>query len=373
MEMKCFGILTLLFFVSFKSYAHSGSHGGQRVLLSRQTQQSVSLNSKTKIINFADKHANPSFESRLGNQLLEIKDSEDILILSFPAVIERSSFHPFGDGQSNSRMSLGLNWKHTEPPVIGILKADGTRKYNFHPSLFVTNYHEVSLGNGQYKVTPQGWQDSFYFSFDTGIQKLEAFLNGIPESLRTFSKGRVAPDPAHIGNGGGISRFVGRNLGEGYNADPWYSDSVHERYPDASGINTAIGGVYTWGLTEKIFGPFKQLYTCFEARNPQLENSLGVPSGAGWHQIGDAAETLLNNLESASLPVAIANSIHKTDVAFGLTEVITATWLHKEEVFVANQGQFHWYLNPYETEVCTEIWVHNCIPNMTNNWGFNCN
>ncbi len=216
----------------------------------------------------------------------------------------------------------------------------------------------------------QGSAHSFYFSFETLTLGLSEFLKGIPEKYRTFSKNRIAPNIGKIAKGSGADKF--KNLGEGYNSDPWYADSVHGLFPDASGVKTALGGMLTWGIVDKQYGPFKNLYTCFEARNIAQEKVLGVPSGAGWHLIGDAAETVLNNLENLPLPVATGRTHSFSHAAYGLSESVTAVWLQMDEVLVSENGNFHWYLNPYETTVCSEIWVHNCIPNISNNWGFNC-
>lgn len=165
---------------------------------------------------------------------------------------------------------------------------------------------------------------------------------------------------------------MSKDLGAGYNKDPWPAANVHGLFPNANGSKTAIGGVLTWGIVNNSQGPFKHLYTCFEGRNLSEESKTGVPSGAGWHHIGDAGETLLNTLETAEIPVAVGRSHNNNDSAYKLTETVTATWLKPEEALVSLQGTFHWYLNPSEAAVCTEIWVHNCVSDLTNNWGFNC-
>jgi len=320
---------------------------------------------------FGSSGASQSLESKLGNWLLEMESKS--LVISIPAILQKSSYHPFGDGQSNAKLSLGTSWTQSDFPVIGAQKTESgksVRKYIFHPSLNITDYQEISVGNGWYKVQPKGWKDSFYFSFETSTLSLDDFLKGIPPKYRTFSKNRIAPNIAKVAKGAGVDGF--KNLGEGYNSESWYADSVHGRFPDANGAQTALGGVLTWGIVDKQFGPFKNLYTCFEARNIAQEKVTGIPSGAGWHLIGDAAETVLNNLENSRIPVAVGRTHSFTQAAYGMTESITATWLQTDEVLVSESGTFHWYLNPYESPVCTEIWVHNCVPNISNNWGFNC-
>ncbi|MEK6578778.1 MAG: hypothetical protein AABZ55_06090, partial [Bdellovibrionota bacterium] len=181
-----------------------------------------------------------------------------------------------------------------------------------------------------------------------------------------------APDPEKIGNTNAFSILQQKQKGEGYENKPWHNDNVHSHFPDENGVMTAVGGVLTWGIVDKKFGPFKQLYTCFEGRNLQKEKQLNVPSGAGWHLIGDQGESILNTLERSPIPVAIARTHGGTKAAYGMTESVTAFWLAPNQVFVAPQNHFHWYVNPYPKEICTEIWVHNCVPSRANNWGFNC-
>lgn len=325
--------------------------------------------------------APPTLEQELA-QLLEREtgsaETPQKLVISIPAVLERSAYHPFGDGQSNAKLRLGA-WPHSGFPVIGreLTSATGakTRSYQFHASLNVVNYTEVNAGNGWYSVRPEGWSDTFYFNFSTSIIPIQEFVAGIPEQYRMFSGRRVAPDPAGVQARAGVrvvDRLLAGGLGAGYNSDPWQATNVHGQFPNAQGQATAVGGVLTWGHTDFSQGAFKHLYTCFEARDRRREQELGVPSGAGWHHIGDAAETLLHSLERAPLPVAMGRSHNLGQAAYGLSEAITASWLNSGEALIAVRGDFHWYANPYEAPVCTEIWVHNCLPNLANNWGFNC-
>ena len=355
----------------------TAGHGG----LSRDRIKSVFRSSSrapaaSTIEKFAAGHPTPSLESKLGNLLLEHGEKSGRIVLSIPAGIAKSGYHPFGDGQSNAKMNLG-SWTADGFPVVGVQAADpsggaGSRKYVFHPSLKVQKYKESDLGSGWFKVQPDGWEDSFYFSFTPEIMSVSEMTKGIPADLRTFAGNRTAPDPAKIGRGTGSDRIVNKDLGAGYNKQAWYDTNVHGVFPNKEGARTALGGVLTWGIVDKAFGPFKHLYTCFEARDSAKEKELGVPSGAGWHHIGDAAETLLNSLDKASLPVAVGRSHGKEKAAYGLTESIVATWLKSDEVFVTRKGEFHWYLNPHPSSVCTEIWVHGCVPDLGNNWGFRC-
>lgn len=330
-----------------------------------------------EIVKFAKGHNNPSWEARLGNLLLENSDSNsDRVTISVPAVLSKSSYHPFGDGQSNAKLSMGESWKLKDFLVVGFETQKGSqfkRHYVFHSSLNIQEYNEKSLGDSWYQVTPKDWNDSFYFNFNSGVYGLNQFLSAIPEGLRKFSSNRLAPDPAGVRSSENVAETLKKgSLGEGYNSQAWYATNVHGLFPSAQGQQTALGGVLTWGIVEPQFGPFKHLYTCFESRQAFRESELGIPSGSGWHHVGDAAESILNTLESERLPIAIARSHAKSQAAYGLSESLTATWLNKNEVFVTKQGEFHWYLNPYNRAVCTEIWVHKCVPNSNNAFGFQC-
>jgi hypothetical protein len=325
------------------------------------------------IINFSHLSKNPSLESQLGNLLLE--HGQDATI-SIPSTIKMSQYYPFGDGQSNAIMTMGEHFKSQGFIVYGIQEKDATgkvvRTYHFNQSLNIKDHAEEILSDNWFKVTPQGWQESFYFRFESNIKNIEQMLQDIPIRLRTMSDGRIAPNPENIRSDNPISDLKTKNLGLGYNLDPWFSDSVHGRYPDANGSKTATGGIYTWGLLDKKMTPFKHLYTCFEPRNINEENKLSVPSGAGWHHIGDAGESLFSTLATKSLPTATAITHGFSQAAYGLNQVITASWLRPKQVLVALKGQFHWYLNPHNDYVCTEIWVHPCDYKTDNHWGFNC-
>ena len=159
---------------------------------------------------------------------------------------------------------------------------------------------------------------------------------------------------------------------------PWPADNVHGRYPNNGDVGakvTAIGGVTTWGTATEVGqrpanGPWKYLYTCFDPRNVENEKEEWVPSGAGWHFVGDPAETVLNTLSTAHIPFAIGRTHSNANPAGGFTETITAMWVEPGGVQITRQGEFHWYVIPYDQHVCTEIWVHPCVPSLTNNWGF---
>lgn len=372
-------LLTILVLISSTSDACMTGSG--KLLNPSEMQKHFKKSSRNpaSLIKFAEGHPSPSLESLLGNLLLEYRPQKagEKIVLSIPARIERGTFNPFGDGQINAKMNFGPHWKSSKFPVIGVQKISSNgiseRKYVFDPNFQIKDYSETKLNSEWFKVQPKGWSDSFYFSFESNALTVSKFLEGVPVKNRTFIGNRVAPNPAGIERGIGSQGIENKDLGEGYNKDGWWSDNVHGLYPNKDGHKTALGGVLTWGLVDGSHqGSFKHLYTCFEPRNLSKEKEHGVPYGAGWHFIGDAAESILNTLEKLPLPVAVGRTHGFEKSAYELTETITATWLLPDEVLVTQNKDFHWYLNPYESDVCTEIWVHNCIPDLSNSWGFNC-
>jgi hypothetical protein len=100
----------------------------------------------------------------------------------------------------------------------------------------------------------------------------------------------------------------------------------------------------------------------------------GVTSGGGWHRIGDPAETISNDLESTPLLPASAmgnpvpaSALPSGTFAYNLTDVATFRWLRPGEAFVTRRGSaaqpnYHGYLFGGSREVCTEEWVHACVP-----------
>ncbi|NBW83496.1 hypothetical protein EBR21_17245, partial [bacterium] len=162
---------------------------------------------------------------------------------------------------------------------------------------------------------------------------------------------------------------------------------------------TAVGRSWAWltnpanVISDSKQGPFKMIYTCFEPRravapaepdstcrgqaNEGIEAQYGVPTGAGWHLIGDPAETILNSLEKSPLMMAsgfaapherIAFAPPDHGMAFDLKDVAVARWLMPGEAFSTARSNdsarpnFHWFLFHGEEHSCIMIWVHHCRP-----------
>ena len=143
---------------------------------------------------------------------------------------------------------------------------------------------------------------------------------------------------------------------------------------------TGVGMGWTW-VANTPTAPFKIMYTCFDKRDPVAEASAadgGVPSGGGWHRIGDPAETVLNDLEAEPLVLGSAMSrpavLPSGSFAYNLSDVVTVRWVKQGEAFItpagdAQHSNYHWYFFAGNKPVCTEEWVHPCRPT---DYGFAC-
>lgn len=146
-----------------------------------------------------------------------------------------------------------------------------------------------------------------------------------------------------------------------------YNSSVHSEFKEpgtSQSTTTAVGGVQTWVVGEKLGGT-EVLYTCFDARDKDKEAEFSVPSGAGWHSIGEPtnAETIINNLESEGIfsgwgvevPYPFAE-----EAPFEAKDVATFRVLRAGESFTTLQNDFHWYAVDTADKVCTTILKHGC-------------
>jgi hypothetical protein len=163
---------------------------------------------------------------------------------------------------------------------------------------------------------------------------------------------------------------------DGYNTQPYVVDNIHGFYPSPTGRRTSVGGGWTWVVEAGVKAPFKHLYTCFQGRDLAEESRYGAPTGAGWHHVGDPAETILNTLEAAAIPAALGRFYGDMGLslapAYGLNGVAIFRNLQSQEAFVTRKNEFHWYAIPAYQPLCTEIWVHHCEPDANNSWGMDC-
>jgi hypothetical protein len=180
------------------------------------------------------------------------------------------------------------------------------------------------------------------------------------------------------------------------------NDSVHSTV----GLKkTAVGGGLTWFLERGKNSSFKNLYTCFSARNFEAESKDGVPSGGGWHEIGDPAETIINNMEMSPVIVGSATGLpwptppNNKDFSYELSDIVTIRLLMPGEALMTAAGDqtwkedikwrknhdnsdrgtelsgggrnYHWFIFHSDQPTCTQEWVHNCIPTPHNDLGLN--
>ncbi len=308
-----------------------------------------------------------------------------------------SGVHPFGDGQSNASASL-VYWSYPRPPVVAVsARVDGVdtieirldRELPLHddaielvlpdgPSLqldlrtddhgdrLATTTESRALAASWLLVHPSGWNDAFPVRFEIPVVPVGALVATVPEHQRTLPDGEPIVDPVAAAAPEAAPGSVYRTLRDtsfppGFiNQAPFVSESVHGQVPSGNGLATAVGRAFTWMSVE----PFKDLYVCLEGRQLDGESALGVPSGAGWHRIGDPGESLLNSLEGAPLLIAYGRGASVPPIAggthaYGLDRVAVFRHLQAGEAFSVPNGDFHWYASR-ATEACAQIWVHPC-------------
>jgi hypothetical protein len=227
------------------------------------------------------------------------------------------------------------------------------------------------------KVSVQNAPNNSGFPF----QRMEDFAFG------TDLIGAVTNGPNHEHGG----RYFPVQSGDGL--------GIHNKFfKTGQNQTTAVGGGNTVVILPPI-SPFKMAYICFDARNPTNEAQLGVPSGGGWHEIGDSAETVINSLENAPVLFGYANgepapgppdggayAMNLKDVAvmralapgFAIVTAAGATTLGEDasgkrgQTAVARGRNYHWFAFHQNHEVCAMEWVHPCQPAPNNNLGTNC-
>ncbi|MBH24548.1 MAG: hypothetical protein CMH57_08870 [Myxococcales bacterium] len=349
------------------------------------------------------------------------------VVVAIPAVLEGSGIHPYGDGQSNAAASLG-SWGAPRPPVVATLSlleggaaalevtldrelpvaseevslelADGVTltavgarspegdlRVAWEVSTRWPSIHEGLVA----RVRPQGWGDGFPLHLFHPAQEVDDLLEEMTPAQRQWSGGRTLPDPEDVSSQtrppegtSVVERLMSHSFGPGYNSAPFTTPHVHAEHPSRA-QDTAVGGSLVW-VSEKPASPFKQVYICFEGRQLQKEAALGVPTGSGWHQIGDPAESLVHSLERGPMLTGWAvvdplqgAALPPSGHAYGLRDVATFRVMWPGEALVTSAGPqavggsratFHWYAFPTLETTCGEIWIHDCAPH--DGLGFSC-
>lgn len=345
------------------------------------------------------------------------------VVVAVPARIWSSGFYEFGDGQANARVELE-HWKGTpRPPVVATLiqyKAGATKVvFRFDRALpYSGTAFELRYGTSTVALTatrdaqgdavvewtlpsdlswndrlseqsalvhPAGWGDWFPIFFRMPVKK----ISDLRASQVRFADGKALVDREHVTSVGAndgkttLARLQSHAFSARYNGatgivSPFNPPSIHATYPFfGKNITTGVGQGWTWVADERPAG-FKVMYTCFERRRQDLESSApdgGVCSGGGWHQINDAAETVLNDLESG--PIFLASGMNNPWLpsqypsggpSYGLSDVTVFRWVRPGEAFITPKGDwvndgsgkgfersnYHWYAFPETKDVCTE-------------------
>lgn len=351
-------------------------------------------------------------------------------IVAMPVHMLNSNFYEFGDGQANVAPSFE-SWSESRPPVVATLlklsggglkmvlladhalpNSDATWDASFTVngqtrtvSLPITRN---SAGDGIAEwdvpaelgwddprstqvvfVHPHTWGDWFPIMFRFPVRSIPSLKSEIMPGFQTFADGGDVQDhegvsmQTHPGSGTPFQRLSAHTFSSAYNQMPFTPTDIHAQFPYMNhDYVTGVGMGWTW-VANVPAAPFKIMYTCFDKRNPQAEATApdgGVPSGGGWHRIGDNAETVLNDLEADPLVLgsAIADPANGATptggFSYGLTDVATVRWVKPGEAFVTPKAvdqhfNYHWYFFAGDKPVCTEEWVHPCRPT---NYGFAC-
>jgi hypothetical protein len=360
-------------------------------------------------------------------------DTKDAIVAT-PVKMLTSAFREFGDGQENAAPSFEW-WRDSRPPVVAtLIQTDAARSMVLKIDRALPNrdatwelsynaggtWKTVSLpitraanGDGTNEwvlpaevsntqmllVRPRTWGDWFPVWFRFPVTTVAALKADVPAPLKTFRDGGDIVDHEGVslqtkpGTDTPYTRLRAHSFSRNYNPSPFMPPSIHARFPwGGREYTTGVGMGWTW-VSDVPAAPFKIMYTCFEGRRPDLEKSApdgGVASGGGWHLIGDAAETILNDLETVPLALgsSMSNPLPPTMLpsgafAYNLSDVVTMRWVKPGEAFVTPRGgsttdragrvwsqpNYHWYFFQGDRPVCTEEWMHPCVPTAN---GFSC-
>ncbi|MGZ3694160.1 MAG: hypothetical protein ACXWQO_08160 [Bdellovibrionota bacterium] len=405
------------------------------------------------------------------------------VIVALPVKMQFSNERPYGDGQTNASASLG-EWNGSSAPLVAslillkrrpsvvsfrvakdLLKEARALQITYfveagRASKFIEQQTEISLSAdpsdshfllGEWKLPdeatwgdlfssrvaflrPKGWADWFPLDFRHPVVSTDALAKAAG-NLK-LSGGRSLLDPEKIFEAAKksgqtpfevlLNKAKNGTMGAGFNQNPYTPPNVHAWFPENNAVSfTAVGRGWTWvvGDHDTTHSPLKNLYTCFERRQPEKEaESLSkvvreamndpeqaqsragrklvgeetVTSGGGWHEIGDFAETIINDLESEPIVVGMATGLPwptppSGKYAYGLSDVATIRWLDPGDAMITPAGDqtlkekrkgidanisggrnYHWFYFQQDREVCTQEFVHNCVPSPDNSLGLNC-
>lgn len=351
----------------------------------------------------------------------DVKDA----IVALPVKMLNSGFREFGDGQSNAAPSFEW-WHQSRPAVMATLVHYGSApskiffrldralpipngsfevRYTVSDVPRLVQLTATADANGDWRaewvvpqeilykdprftatllVHPLNWADWFPVWFRFPVRTIADLKATVPANLSKFTDGGDIAD--HEGVSIQSTGFQGQSVlnklaphdFRGQYTGPFQPASIHATFPwNGRSYTTGVGKGWTW-VANQPPAPFKIMYTCFERRRADLEAAApdgGVPSGGGWHMIGDPAETVLNSLEDGPIALGSAMSnpvpqLPSGGFAYNLSDVATVRFVQPGEAFItpagtAAQQNFHWYFFQQDRDVCTEEWVHPFRPTPT--------
>ena len=316
-------------------------------------------------------------EAIIANAVTAELQRDPLARVSVPTSLAQSQLAPFGDGQTNAAASFAW-WQSKRPPVVGARR--GMRAtVRFDRTLPISDGHfEVWSASGawlrtvpstrnadgdwivvvddlaQFAVSPRGWRDAFPLSFDIPVTSIAERVKTLPAS--SLPTGEPIVDPVGAAGDAVYETLRTTSFPSAFvNQTPYVSDTVHSAFPQGGTPRvTAVGGASTWVAQ----APFKHLYVCFEERVPAREAQYGVPSGAGWHHIGDNGETIVASLEASPFIVGFApEAKHAVSFAYGLDRATTYALLQPGQAFMTPKSAFHWYAVHQTRDACVQIWV----------------
>jgi hypothetical protein len=289
-------------------------------------------------------------------------------------------------------------WRVAQVPLSKDVLGDAYGEWVPDPALGIDSHFQSSV----IFARPSDWADWFPVTFRSTVLPIQDYVASVRPGELRLPDSRQLLDPEQVsvqGRGGATSPFqtlIRHQFGQGYNQTPYNPQSIHARFPSGGRmLTTGVGQGWTWVLSNPP-APFKVMYTCFERRRADLEASAsdgGVASGGGWHEVGDNAETILNSLENEPLVVSAgfampAPGTPSGGFSYGLTDVAVVRFLQPGEAFITPRGDsnwgyaggrspslkadFHWYYFQQDREVCTEEWIHPCVPSPSNSIGMRC-
>jgi hypothetical protein len=337
-------------------------------------------------------------EAILANAVAAELQRDPTARVSVPTTLWKSLYAPYGDGQTNAAAAF-VYWSGQRPPVIGARR--GSRiEIRFDRSLpFAGDTFELWTPDGTWLssvpstrteagdwlivlvdppapiaermvVSPRGWSDGFPLSFALPITSVDRLAGSLPASLRQLPGGESVVDPVGAAAAAEGATTVydalrSTSFPAGFiNQQPFVSSDLHAAFPQSGAPRiTAVGGASTW-VAES---PFKNMYVCLDRRATAAEAAYGVPSGAGWHHIGDAGESILSSLEASPLLIGYAAGASLSPpanggLAYGLEHATTYALLQPGQAFTTPRGDFHWYAVHHATDPCVQVWVHRCAP-----------